>query len=51
MQKNLIKIIGFVKEWMHGWITENSRKIEMKLECIWIDLVRGIYAPYMPPQA
>ena len=47
MQKNLIKIIGIAKEWMHGWITENSQKIEIKLEYIWIDLIRSIYAPYM----
>ena len=26
---------------------ENVQKIKIKLENIWIDLIRGIYAPYM----
>ena len=34
------------KEWMHRWMMENVQKIKIKLENIWIDLIRGIYAPY-----
>ena len=37
-----------VKEWMHRWVMENVYKIKIKLENIWIDLIRGIYAPYIP---
>ena len=31
---------------MHRWMMENVQKIKIKLENIWIDLIRGIYAPY-----
>ena len=31
---------------MHGCVMENVRKIKIKLENIWIDLIRSIYAPY-----
>ena len=34
------------KEWMHRWMMENVHKIKIKSENIWIDLIRGIYAPY-----
>ena len=44
--KNQIKFIEVAKEWMHGCVMENVRKIKMKLENIWIDLIRSIYAPY-----
>ena len=36
---------------MHGYMMENVQKIKIKLENIWIDLIRSIYAPYTPPQA
>ena len=32
---------------MHGCVIENTRKIKIQLENIWIDLMRSIYAPYM----
>ena len=32
---------------MHGCMTENNRKIKIKLKYIWIDLMGSIYAPYM----
>ena len=35
-----------MKEWMHGCVMENVRKIKIKLENIRIDLIRSIYAPY-----
>ena len=44
--KNQIKFIEVVKEWMHGYVMENVRKIKIRLENIWIDLIRSIYAPY-----
>ena len=44
--ENQIKFIDVVKEWMHGWMMENVQKIKIKLENIWIDLIRSIYAPY-----
>ena len=47
MIENQIKIIEIVKEWMHGCVIENTRKIKIKLENIWIDLFRSIYAPYI----
>ena len=31
---------------MHGCMMENIQKIKIKLENIWIDLIRSIYAPY-----
>ena len=31
---------------MHGYVMENVRKIKIRLENIWIDLIRSIYAPY-----
>ena len=32
---------------MDAWTdNKNSRKIEIKLKYIWIDLMRSIYAPY-----
>ena len=31
---------------MHGCMMENVQKIKIKLENIWIDLIRSIYAPY-----
>ena len=31
---------------MHECVMENVRKIKIKLENIWIDLIRSIYAPY-----
>ena len=34
---------------MHGCVMENVRKIKVKLENIWIDLIRSIYAPYTCP--
>ena len=46
MIKNQIKIIEIVKEWMHGCVIENTRKIKIKMENIWVDLIRSIYAPY-----
>ena len=30
---------------------ENVRKIKIKLENIWIDLIRSIYAPYIYKQS
>ena len=30
---------------------ENVRKIKIKLENIWIDLIRSIYAPYRNPMS
>ena len=44
--ENQIKFIDVAKEWMHRWMMENVYKIKIKLENIWIDLIRGIYAPY-----
>ena len=44
--ENRIKFIDVVIEWMHGCIMENVQKIKIKLENIWIDLIRSIYAPY-----
>ena len=38
--------MNVAKEWMHRWMMENVYKIKIKLENIWIDLIRGIYAPY-----
>ena len=32
MIKNQIKFIEIVKEWMHGCVMENTRKIKIKLE-------------------
>ena len=32
---------------MHGCVMENVQKVKIKLENIWIDLIRSIYAPYM----
>ena len=46
--ENQIKFIDVAKEWMHGCVIENVRKIEIKLENIRIDLIRSIYAPYRP---
>ena len=36
---------------MHGCVMENIQKIKIKLENIWIDLIRSIYALYitLPP--
>ena len=34
---------------MHRCVMENVRKIGIKLENIWIDLIRGIYTPYILP--
>ena len=31
---------------MHGCAMENVQKIKIKMENIWIDLIRSIYAPY-----
>ena len=31
---------------MHGCVMENIQKIKIKLENIWIDLMRSIYALY-----
>ena len=31
---------------MHRCVMENVRKIKIKLENIWIDLMRSIFAPY-----
>ena len=31
---------------MHGCVMENVRKIKIKLENIWIYIIRSIYAPY-----
>ena len=45
--ENQIKFIEVVKEWMHGCVMENVRKIKIKLENIWIDLMRA----YMHPSA
>ena len=45
--KNQIEFIEFTKEWMHGCVMENVQKIKIKLENIWIDLIRSIYAPYI----
>ena len=45
--ENQIKFIEVAKEWMHGCVMENVRKIKIKLENIWVDLMRSIYAPYM----
>ena len=45
--ENQIKFIDVVKEWMHGYVMKNIRKIKKKLENIWIDLMRSIYAPYI----
>ena len=47
MIENQIKIIEITKEWMHGCVIENTGKIKIKLENIWIDLFRSIYAPYI----
>ena len=44
--ENKIKLIDVAKEWMHGCVMENVWKIKIKLENIWIDLIRSIYAPY-----
>ena len=33
---------------MHRWMMENVHKFKIELENIWIDLIRGIYAPYNP---
>ena len=41
-----MKFIDVAIEWMHRWMMENVHKIKIKLENIWIDLIRGIYAPY-----
>ena len=49
--ENQIKFIEVVKEWIHGCVMENVRKIKIKLENIWIDLIRSIYAPYSHTQA
>ena len=49
MIKIQIKFIEVAKEWMHGCVMENIRKIKIKLENIWIDLIRSIYAPYIAP--
>ena len=43
--ENQIKFIDIV----HRWMMENVYKIKIKLENIWIDLIRGIYAPYRVP--
>ena len=32
-----------MKDWMHGCVMENVRKIKIKLENIWIDLIKSIY--------
>ena len=42
----LYKFIEVAKDWMHGCVMENVPKIKIKLENIWIDLIRSIYAPY-----
>ena len=44
--ENQIKFIDVAKKWMHGCVMENVQKIKIKLENIWIDLIRSIYAPY-----
>ena len=44
--KNQIKIVEIMKEWIHGYVMKNVRKIKIKMENIWIDLIRSIYAPY-----
>ena len=44
--ENQIKYLEVVKEWMHGCVMKNVWKIKIKLENIWIDLIRSIYAPY-----
>ena len=44
--ENQIKFIDVAKEWMHGCVMENVQKIKIKLENIWIDLIRSIYALY-----
>ena len=44
--ENKIKFIDVAKEWMHGCMMKNVQKIKIKLENIWIDLRRSIYAPY-----
>ena len=49
--ENQIKFIEVVKEWIHGCVMENFRKTKIKLENIWIDIIRSIYTPYTPPQA
>ena len=46
MMENQIKFIDVAKEWMHGCVMENVQNIKIKLENIWIDLIRSIYAPY-----
>ena len=46
MIENQIKFIDVAKKWMHGCVMENVQKIKIKLENIWIDLIRSIYAPY-----
>ena len=46
-----MKFIEVAKEWMHGCVMENVRKIKIKLENIWIDLIRSIYAPYRNPMS
>ena len=51
MIENQVKIIEIAKEWMHRCVMKILEKLKIKLENIWIDLLRSIYAPYMPPQA
>ena len=45
--KNQIKFIEVAKGWMHGCVMENVRKMKIKMENIWIDLIRSIYIPYI----
>ena len=46
IDKNRIKFIEVAKEWMHGCVMENVQIIKIKLENIWIDLIRSISALY-----
>ena len=45
--ENQIKFIEVAKEWVHGCVLENVRKVRLKLKNVWIDLIRSIYAPYI----
>ena len=46
MIKIQIKFIEIANEWMHRCVMKNVRKIKIRLENIWIDLIRSIYAPH-----
>ena len=46
IRENQIKFIDVAKQWMHECVMENVQKIKIKLENIWIDLIRSIDAPY-----